>query len=422
MKKLNIFRQRNEKFKRSLVSLLTDQEIPIRNTLPRARSVTKMEVDSIQNFSPKLSRFKSRTLVTLQPSSKIRKKEIIFPEIVETLNFNINVLDELGLNTEKNENSTRAKYSIPQIHSNTQETNCRLRSEDEIIRISKQQIHGTLENELKKSVEESLGKVELMVSRDPEFCFTKSLLDDCAKNLVPRSRDDSQKLFDPETVNEVNKVKVTSEHFGAEERRCEIVGYLKKNTNCVEIEKVEKVKVEELKVHDVEKVNEDAEKVRQAIEKIKKDIEKIKEDIENVKRKGKQDTEKVKQEFKKVEGDENVSQMTGMRKFFFKKSPVNLPKNLLTIRLEKASMKKLGFSIAGGSDSEIGKLGIFVKNIFPGGQAADEGKLKIGDEIWMINGTPVKGETCAKTIQIIKEAKIKPINLKIRRGFTKVHF
>ncbi|XP_037080727.1 uncharacterized protein LOC119101495 [Pollicipes pollicipes] len=96
--------------------------------------------------------------------------------------------------------------------------------------------------------------------------------------------------------------------------------------------------------------------------------------------------------------------------------PKSLTTSLLTIKFEKGAGKKsLGFSIVGGRDSPKGSIGIFVKTVFPNGQAAEDNRLKEGDEILAVNGESMQGLSHAEAVVVFKSVRSGQVLLYVAR-------
>ncbi|KYN02988.1 PREDICTED: uncharacterized protein LOC108773727 [Cyphomyrmex costatus] len=75
----------------------------------------------------------------------------------------------------------------------------------------------------------------------------------------------------------------------------------------------------------------------------------------------------------------------------------------------------LGFSVVGGRDSPRGDMGIFVRRVFPGGQADISKSLFQGDEILSLNGQILKGRTHQAVIELFKTVREGIVELEVTR-------
>ncbi|OAD53532.1 PDZ domain-containing protein 2 [Eufriesea mexicana] len=95
------------------------------------------------------------------------------------------------------------------------------------------------------------------------------------------------------------------------------------------------------------------------------------------------------------------------------------PQHYLTrhiAKFEKGYGKpSLGFSVVGGRDSPRGEMGIFVRRVFPGGQADVSKSLFQGDEILSLNGKVLRGYTHQEVIELFKAVREGPVELEITR-------
>ncbi|XP_012289190.1 uncharacterized protein LOC105704495 [Orussus abietinus] len=96
--------------------------------------------------------------------------------------------------------------------------------------------------------------------------------------------------------------------------------------------------------------------------------------------------------------------------------PRNTVSTFQTVVFEKGPGKKsLGFTIVGGRDSPKGSIGIFIKSVLPGGQAAEDGRLRAGDEILAVNGQVSHDLAHREAVQLFRNIKSGPVALHISR-------
>jgi len=113
-----------------------------------------------------------------------------------------------------------------------------------------------------------------------------------------------------------------------------------------------------------------------------------------------------------IEDNEKVSE--GSKFCTLPRQRKNQTYSIKNVVFEKGPGKKsLGFTVVGGKDSPKGSIGIYVKSIFPNGQAV--GLLNEGDEIFSVNGTSVAGLTHSQAIGMFKEVKVGKIMVTLGR-------
>ncbi|XP_063177554.1 multiple PDZ domain protein isoform X23 [Chroicocephalus ridibundus] len=77
---------------------------------------------------------------------------------------------------------------------------------------------------------------------------------------------------------------------------------------------------------------------------------------------------------------------------------------LRTVEIKKGPADSLGVSIAGGVGSPLGDVPIFIAMMHPNGVAAQTQKLRVGDRIVSICGTPTEGMTHSQAVSLLKNA------------------
>ncbi|XP_076236868.1 uncharacterized protein LOC143180791 [Calliopsis andreniformis] len=374
----------------SALSLLENAASPCKDSPPATKVCSTIVSSPLQYYSPKRSRSnldlegsdsvidhrnkmkKSITKIEPPPPPPPTPAKTLVRRELKTMKLSVQKPGSLGISVERRE-AVRPFYVISKMDVNGEAAKSyQFRIGDEVVRVCGRRLRGMSMAEARNALRNCVGTVELQIAREPTFTFGEELGDTWGDILV-RTRSDSEVWTLKEEKTDV-PASVDAVTRQEEPSKCKIVGALMKDGKNVSA----------------------------------RSMERIESDCDlNTSR-------------------ESEQKMTGMRKFHVVRkrstNPVSCPRratslsmDLLTISLEKGASKKLGFSIVGGSDSNKGSMGIFVKDIMAGGQAAEEGTLKVGDEILAINGISMDGLTHAKALQTFKAAKAGKMILHVGR-------
>ncbi|XP_033210817.1 uncharacterized protein LOC117168936 isoform X2 [Belonocnema kinseyi] len=410
-----------------VMNLLENAASPCRDSPPALKFSSPVVVDPIQYYTPKRSRsdmepegpenvlprrkVKKPVLVTTPPKMApltSTTKTLVRREL-KTMKLIVESPGNLGISVERKQ-AVRPFYIISKLDPNGDaEQSNQFRIGDEIVRVCGRRIRGMSEVEARNALRSCFGAIELQIAREPTFAFGGEFGDTWGEKIITRAKSDfeiwSLKASSEEKFEEDSAMVIDTSKRNFTDSLCDT-----QETNSLkEDDKLRKEGTTEKIVDD----DEDAPcKIVGAITKDGKSVSICTmNQIEKVDHQG---------------GEDQSRKITGMKKFHvvrkrnlnatpYSRRATSLPMDLMTIYLEKGSTKKLGFTIVGGTDSNKGSMGIFVKDIMPDGQAAEQGTLRVGDEIRAINGIPMEGLTHAKALQTFKAAKAGTMILHVGR-------
>lgn len=360
----------------SVLNLLENEASPSKDSPPSSKIRSQAKFNYVQYYSPKRSRSNmepdgvdaatpvnpvkrpafASPVAPPQPSSS-SSKTLVRREL-KTMKLTVERAGSLGISVERRE-AVRPFYVVSRLEASGEAAKSKqIRVGDEVVRVSGRRLRGMSVVEARNALKNCHGVVELQIAREPSISFGGEFGDTWGEP-ISRTRSDSE-VWTLNKPSESRSEKPVDDCCPMDEdpAGCRVVGALTKDGKSVSIST------------------------------------------------------------NNVDGQTNElhAKITGMKKFQVMRkrnsTPAARPRratslsmDLLTVTLEKGSTKKLGFSIVGGSDSVKGSMGIFVKEVMTGGQAADEGTLRAGDEILAINGQTMDGLTHAKALQFFKAAK-----------------